>query len=88
MHQILNLTFKKQFGNFFYQILNLLISLEDFLTSLWRHFNHNIICFPVTFLLLASMALFCFFCFIQNKRQEKFCYVNPLTYLRENVVQS
>ena len=49
------------------------MSSEEFLTSLWRQFSHNVVCFPTTFLLLASMSLFCLFCFIQNheKKQKK-----------------
>ena len=61
---------------------------EEFPTSLWRHFSHNVICFPATFLLLASMSLFRLFCLIYNKKQQKFYYVHPLTYLRQKVVQS
>ena len=43
---------------------------------------------PATFLLLASMSLFRLFCLIYNKKQQKFYYVHPLTYLRQKVVQS
>ena len=32
----------------------------------------NVICFPATFILLASMSLFHLFCFIDNKKQQKF----------------
>ena len=43
---------------------------------------------PATFLLLASMSLFRLFCLIYNKKQQKFCYVHDLTYLKQEVVQS
>ena len=46
------------------------MSIEEFLTYLWRHFSHKVVCFPATFLLLASMSLFLLFCFIQNKKTE------------------
>ena len=45
------------------------MSFEEFLNSLLRHFSHNV-SFPTIFLLLASMSLFCLFCFIQNKNPE------------------
>ena len=61
---------------------------EEFPTSLWRLFSHNVICFPATFLLLASMSLFRLFCLIYNKKQQKYCYVHDLTYLKQEVVQS
>ena len=39
------------------------MSVQEFLTSLWRHVSHNVVCFPATFLLLASTSLFYLFCF-------------------------
>ena len=43
---------------FFDEILNLQMSVEETPMSLWRHFSHNVVCFPVTFSLLASAFYF------------------------------
>ena len=87
INQILNLTFTKQFGIFF------LMSFEEFLRSLRRHFIHNVICFPIIFLSLfitffqCFFSLFFFFYFVsfalsRTKKPPKFHYVHLLTYLR------
>ena len=47
------------------------MSNREFLTSLWRHFSYNVVCFWATFPLLTSTSLFCLFCFIQNKKNIK-----------------
>ena len=43
---------------FFDEILNLQMSVEETPMSLLRHFSHNVVCFPVTFSLLASAFYF------------------------------
>ena len=58
--------------DFFYQILSLLMWDNEFSTSLWHHFSHNVVCFPATFPLLASTHLFFLFWFIQNKNKQNF----------------
>ena len=65
-HQILNLTLQSGLTNF------VLISKFFWchLKCFWRHYDTILVIafFPATFLLLASMSLFCLFGFIQTKK--------------------
>ena len=66
MHQILNLTLQSSLTNFFliFKFIDVIcrVSDLDYDAILFIAF------FPATFLLLASMSLFCLFCFIQTKK--------------------
>ena len=46
------------------------MSFEEFLTLLWSHFIHNVICFPATFLLLRQICL-CFVPFALSKTKNR-----------------
>ena len=67
MHQILSLSLRSSLTIFFL-FSKFIMPFEEFLTSLRRHFSHNV--FFTTFLLPASMSLLCVFCFIEAKKTE------------------
>ena len=61
------------------------MSVEEFPTSLRRHFSHNVVCSPATFPLLASSLYFVSFALSRTKKSPKISLSPPFDIFKKKV---